>query len=309
MLTGSVRPAAIALLLTVTVASCSARPSQPASVLGDRTMTVASFDFPESVLLAELYAQALEAGGVSVDRLENLGPREVVMPALERGLVELVPEYSGAALRFLTLATQDGSADPDLTYRELRTQLSGGPLVALSPSTAQDQNAFAVTRATALRYGLHRLSDLRAIAPELTFGGPPECAQRQDCLQGLENTYGLRFRAVETLDVGGPVTTSALQNGQIDVGLILSSDGSVPRLGLVPLVDDRGLQAAQQVVPIVRRSALSLADGSVRQILDSVSSHLTTSDLQRLNARISVDGASPDAVASAWLRQEGLAGP
>jgi glycine betaine/choline ABC-type transport system substrate-binding protein len=156
--------------------ACGASPSTVrTSVLGDDAISVASFNFPESTVLAEIYAQALEGAGVRIDRQLALGPRELVEPALQRGLVELVPEYAGSALAFTTLGGAPGAGDQEDTNRALAEALAPRGIMALEPARAEDQNGFAVTRATAERYGLRTISDLTSVASALTFGGPVEC--------------------------------------------------------------------------------------------------------------------------------------
>ena len=137
-------------------------------------------------MLAEIYSQALERGGYHVRRAFDLGPREFVAPALARGLVEFVPEYAGTALQFSSLGTRSATGNVRATAESLDRALEKHHVTALAPAPAQDANAFVVTRRTAVREHLRRLSDLAAVAPQLTFGGPPECPSRPQCLAGLE---------------------------------------------------------------------------------------------------------------------------
>jgi osmoprotectant transport system substrate-binding protein len=279
----------------------SATPASPGGPPATtHAVRVASFDFPESEVLAEIYGQTLRAHGVAVDRELDLGARELVMPALIRGLVDIVPEYTGAALEFLDGGTGLAVPDPKATYALLRRRLASNGLTALHAAPAQDQNALAVTRATADRLGLHAISDLRGRAADLTLGGPPECPARPLCLLGLRRTYGLRFR--NFVPFGDTATTaSALRDGAIDVGVLFSTDGTIRRDQLVPLADDRGLQPADNVVPVLRSVTLRAIGTDVAARLDDVSSHLTTSVLRSLNARVAA-GESPADVAARWLR-------
>jgi osmoprotectant transport system substrate-binding protein len=269
---------------------------------------VASFDFPESSILAQLYGQTLRAAGVPVRYHLELGARELVMPALIRGLVDLVPEYSGAALEFLDGGSGLAAPDPGVTYRALARQLASRGLTALAPSSAQDQNALAVTRETASRLGLRTISDLAGRSGDLTLGGPPECPDRPLCLAGLEETYGLRFGDFVALDSAATVS-NALASDAIDVGVLFSTDGTIRQRHLVALADDRDLQPADNVVPIARDAALARLDADVRRRMDRVSRTLTTVDLRLLNARVEFEGSSPAEVARDWLTSHELPAP
>jgi osmoprotectant transport system substrate-binding protein len=294
--------AVLAISIAFTVGCSGSAPAQPAPALGDDRVTIGSFDFPESTLLAELYAQALEGHGFAVERRFGLGPRELVLPALQRGLLELVPEYVGSALAFL-----GGEPTPAVTptLLRLRGHLAGRGLAALDPAPAQDQNGFVVTAQTAERLGARNLSDLAPDAADLTLGGPPECPGRQLCLRGLEDTYGLRFGAFLPLDAGGPLTLEALLSGAIDVGLMFTTDGTIERRGLVLLGDDRDLQPAENVVPIARTDALRRFGPAFGEVLDSVSAALDTQTLRGLNAAVDA-GGTPEEVARNWLDAHGL---
>jgi osmoprotectant transport system substrate-binding protein len=288
--------------------ACSRTPETGASALEDDAITVASFNFRESELLAELYGQALEAAGFRVHLQLGLGTRELVQPALERGLVELVPEYTGSLLEFLA-GPDSAGPDPEEVRRQLASALQGHGIVALEPAHAQDRNGFVVTRATARRYGLRTISDLVPVAETLSFGGPPECRVRPLCLPGLASAYGLTFARFVPLDPSGPVTIAALTEDEVQVALVFTSDGAISANGLVVLRDDRHLQPAENVVPVVREEALRRFGPRLSETLDAVSVLLTTETLRELNADVSSRGRTPRAVAADWLRSHGLAGP
>jgi osmoprotectant transport system substrate-binding protein len=275
--------------------------------LGDDAITIGSFDFQESELLAHLYGQALESRGYRVILELDVGPRELVQPALAGGLVELVPDYAGTALDFLSLGAADQTADVGLTHRGLVRALRGTRVAALAPSRAQDANAVVVTRRTALRHHLRDISDLEAAAPGLTFGGPPECPTRPLCLAGLEDTYGLTFGDFLALDASGPLTRQALGDAHVDVGLLFTTDPALTDDDLVVLGDDRRLQPAENVTPLVRTEVVDRWGERVVRAIDAVSHRLTTADLQEMNARVAEGAGSPAAVAGAWLSAEGLA--
>jgi len=264
---------------------------------------IASFNFPESEILAYVYGLALQGQGFRVDIGPNIGTRELVEPALSRGLVDFVPEYQGSALAFFTLGKQRASADVDTTYRSLVAALAGRQVLALSASPAQDGNAIVVTRRTAARYGLHSISDLTHVAGRLRFGGPPECPQRPFCLLGLQQRYGLHFEQFIPLDSGGPLTLQALESREIDVALLFSTDPSIAG-DLVELTDDRSLQPAENVTPLVREDVLERGGAALALAIDEVSAHLSTDVLRTLNAR--VPGQNPRVIAESWLRDQGL---
>ena len=202
-------------------------------------VTVGSFDFPESVLLADIYAGALTAQGFPVRVLPDLGPRELVDPALMSGLVQVVPEYSGSALEFVSVGRQSATSDVTATGRALAGWAAGRGLVAGRPSAAQDANVIVVTVATAARYDLRSVADLARVAPRLAFGGPPECPEEVYCLLGLKQVYGLRFRAFIPLDAGGPLTLQALEAGDTGVALLFSTDPAITADHLVVLASMR----------------------------------------------------------------------
>jgi osmoprotectant transport system substrate-binding protein len=307
------RRSAVAAITAVSVllAGCTPDARDPVtasggSALEDDAITVGGFNFDESTLLAELYAQALEAEGFTVQRRLDVGPREIVLPALELGMLELVPEYSGAALEYYTdeLVTGIGSGE---TLRRLRAAVEPVGLRTLAAAPAQDRDVLAVTRATAERHDLERVSDLRGLAPRLVFGAPPECPVRPTCLPGLERVYDLRFADFVALDVGGPVTSSALLEGIVDVAQVFTTDADVLLHDFVILIDDRGLQPAQNVVPIVRPEVAQRFGPQVASTVEAVSRRLTTHQVAVMDELIE-RGRSAESVAADWLARRGLGG-
>jgi osmoprotectant transport system substrate-binding protein len=295
----------LAMLLLVACASLG-RPADPApeSATEDDAVTVGSFDFTESAIVAELYAQALERGGVRVVRQLRLGPREVVAPALQRGLVELVPEYSGSLYGFLT-----GSPSPtdDLQARSaMATALASRGLAQLAWSPAEDANAFAVTAVFAAEHDLETLSDLAEVSG-LTLGGPAECEERPLCRPGLEETYRITFDAFVPLDLSGPLTADALSQGVVDVALVFTTSPILDGPAFVVLQDDRALQPSEHVTPIVHASVLDRFGREVADPVNDVSSLLTTLELRGLNADVERGEGSVRAVAAAWLDAHGFA--
>ena len=296
----------VAGVLLIVAAACGSDDSdEPApSALNDDAVTVASFNFPESQVLAEIYSQALEAGGYEVRRALSLGPREFVEPALAGGLVELVPEYAGTALQFLSAGATASSPDAATAKNALQEVVAARGVTVLASAPAQDANTVVVPRETAELYGLRSISDLQPIAPELTFGGPPECPTRPLCLLGLENTYGLRFKEFVPLDAGGPLTRQALRGNQVDAALMFTTDPAIATDDLVELEDDLRLQPAENVTPLLRNEVIERFGDDVVRLLDAVSARLTTAGLRELNAQLQ-RGASTADVARAWLETTG----
>ncbi len=258
---------------------------------------VASFDFAESELLAELYAQALEAEGLPVVRLGPIGPREIVAPALEIGQIDVVPEYLGTALQYI--GAPDPNPDTESALADLSDRLEERGLTPLAASRAEDKNVIVVTAERARRDDLEDISDLARYADELRFGGPAECRDRPLCLLGLNRVYGLSFaefvpqRSLE-------FTAEALRRGEIDVGLMFSTAAELETSDLVVLNDDRGLQPAENLVPIVRTEALEIWGPELASALDAMAPLLTTTELRLLNASVA-RGLTVESVARAWL--------
>ena len=279
----------------------------PAGGPGRPVIVVGSFDFPESVTLAYLYADALAGRGYPVRVLPDLGPRELVDPALMAGLIQLVPEYTGSALEFVSLGRVPATANVVATAAALATAMTGRGLVVGQPAAAQDGNAIVVTAGTAVRYRLRTISSLAAVANRLVFGGPPECPERAYCLPGLRLTYGLRFRQFVALDADGPLTKQALAAGDIGVALLFTTDPAIAARHLVVLADNRGLQPAENVVPVLRQATADRYGPGLLTVLDAVSARLTTAALAEMDAEVELGNLDPQAAARQWLRAAGLA--
>jgi osmoprotectant transport system substrate-binding protein len=259
---------------------------------------VASFNFNESVIVAEIYAQGLEANGYEVERKLNLGNREVVKPALESGEIDLVPEYVGS-VAFALGAEQ--SADSQATWEAAKTAFEALGVTLLQYSPAQDKNAYVVTAETAAELGLTTVSDLQPVAGDLIFGGPPECPERPLCLEGLQEVYGLEFAEFVSLDSAGPITIAALEGGEIDVALLFTTQGIIAEKGWVSLEDDMGLNPAENLVPAIRTEVVDAYGADLVALLESYSEALTTEDLTELNRRADLDQEDPALLAEEWL--------
>ena len=296
----SPRPAASPLAVPSPSAAAS-----PVAGGAKPTIKMGSANFPEQVILGELYAQILEANGFTIERHLNLGSREIVWPALESGQIDMYPEYLATLERFLAKDQSKASSDPAATQKALQDVLTPKNITVLDYSQALDQNGFAVTKATADKYKLSKMSDLQPVANQLVLGGTPECPQRPFCLLGLMQTYGLMFKDFKPLDTGGPLTVAALENGEIDVGELFTTDPNIGLKGFIELEDDKHLQLADNIAPVVRNDILNRAP-ELRQLANSVSSKLTTPDLIDMNKQVGIDHKDAKDVAQAYLKDKGL---
>lgn len=199
---------------------------------GSGKVVVGAANFSENQIVANLYATALKAVGFQAT-VRTVGNREIYEPELEKGSLTVVPEYAGTLTEFLNKkanganAAAKASSDLAATVQALTALGERFGLTFGQPSQAADQNAFAVTTAFADKYGVKTLSDLAAKCGAVVLGGPPECPQRPFCKPGLEKTYGLQFASFKALDAGGPLTKTAIKQGQVAIGLVFSSDGSL----------------------------------------------------------------------------------
>jgi osmoprotectant transport system substrate-binding protein len=297
--------AAVAVSLALLVAACGGGNdalqggNQPAN---SSKVIIGSTNFPEQLILAQMYAAVLEKAGVDVTTRLNLGNREVVFPALEKGEIQLLPEYNGSVLSFLDpKATATTSQEVNAALAPL---LQAKNLVALQPSPAEDKDGWAVTKETAAKYNLKTLDDLKPVASQLVVGGPPELKTRPAGLPGLKKVYGIpEFKEFKALDAGGPLTVSALKKGDIDVGRVFTTQGVIAAEGWVLLEETKPLEPAQNVVPIGRTDAMT---DPVKNALNSLSAKITTAELTKLNAQVDVDKKDPESVARDWLTQQGL---
>lgn len=292
------------VLLATLALVCGCTDSQQPSTARPPALVVASFDFAESALLAEIYAQALEHAGVPVRRELRLGSRELVLPALRQGLVDVVPEYLGSALATVS-PTGPEPTDRAAAHARLAAALRADRLEVLTPAAAQNQNGLAVTRPTAERLRVRTTSGLIPHARRLTLTGPTECPRRPFCLQGLAKAYGLSFASFVPYDDEADRLT-ALEQGVVDVAVVFTTDGRLAAGDLVLLADDRHLQPAENVVPIVSDRGLQRYGARVRTALDAVSARLDTTSLAFLNWRVDVAGSTPRAEAHGWLVRHGL---
>jgi osmoprotectant transport system substrate-binding protein len=267
------------------------------------TIVVGSTNFGEQEILGEIFAQALENAGYPVETKFQLGSREVVNPALKDGQIDLMAEYTGT---LLTFEGGTSSTDTDQTHSDLIEVMEPQGITVLDYAPAQDKNGFVVTKATADEFGFEKVSDLASENGNLVLGGPPECPERPLCLQGLTDVYGLEFASFQPLDVGGPLTVAALEGGEIEVGLLFTSDGVIAAKGFVLLEDDQNLQPAENIVPVIRTEVLDQYDDALSDLLNDVASKITTAELSELNKRFGIDAEDADTLAREWLADNGF---
>jgi osmoprotectant transport system substrate-binding protein len=264
-------------------------------------LTVGSDNFPEAQIVGEMYAQVLEDAGYEIDRQLSIDAREVRLPAMENGEIDVAPEYLASLLSVIAEGTTP-SNDPQEVTQQLEEPLAEMGLEVLQYSTAVDTNAFVVTSETAGEQGLSAVSDLQPLAGDWTLGAPAECPKRPFCIPGLKKVYGIEFGDFKPLEYG-PATVAALESGAVDVALLFSTDPLIVARDLVLLEDDKNLQAADNITPLVTEDA---ARGELPELLDKVSAALTTQKVTDLNARVTIDQEDPATVASDFLEAEGI---
>jgi len=296
--------AVVALTLALSACSSSKKTDSGGSTTGTNTnagsITIGSAGFAESEILAEIYAGALRAKGVTVKTQLDIGERPIYFKALQDGSIDFFPEYNGSILSYLDKnATAKSTADVDAA---LKTAL-GSKLTALNSAAAQDSDTITVTKTTADKYHLTSIGDLAAVAKDLTLGAPAQFKTRPDGVPALKSVYGVQFGTFTTTSAGGKVTVDALKNGSIDAADIFSTDPAIAANGFVSLQDPKSMFAAQNIVPIVTTAKLT---DVITETANAVSAKLDTATLASLVAKVQNDGEKADAVAKAWLASVGL---
>lgn len=266
---------------------------------GGEGVAIGSANFPGNVLLAEIYAAALEDAGVEVTKTLNIGNRETYIAGLEDGSIDLIPEYTGALTTYFNPDAE--ASESDAVYAELQDALPDG-LTVLEPSAAEDKDAIVVTRETADEFSLAAIGDLAPEAPNLVLGGPPEFAERPYGVPGLSEVYGLEFASFRPLAAGSNLTVQSLLNGQVDAANIFTTNPAIAENDLVVLDDPESLFAAQNVVPLISEDALT---PEIETALNEVSSALTTDELSAMMSEVITDGQDPATVARAFVDSNG----
>jgi glycine betaine/choline ABC-type transport system substrate-binding protein len=269
------------------------------------TITVGSKNFTEQFILGEIYAQALQAAGYKVKKQLNLGSEQIALKALKAGRVDAYPEYTGTILTsFCKVKDKDVSHDPAAAFAQSKACLVKDDITAEKPTPFTDSNGFAVTQATAKKLGnITTLSDLKDKASTLTVSGPPECQQRVDCLLGLEQTYGLKFKKFLSIDLAK--RHEVIKNGQTDVGEVFTTDGQIKADNLVLLKDDKQLFPPYNATLLAKTSVADAAGPDFAKTVDLVTAGLTLPVMQELNSRVDLDKETPAAVAKQYLKEAG----
>jgi osmoprotectant transport system substrate-binding protein len=296
---------AVVLASSLAVAACGS--SSKTTTTGSNgtgdvgTIIVGSANFPENVVLMEIYAQALEAKGFKTTRKGNLGKREVIFPAMQKGELDLLPEYTNGLLSYVTKG-KPNATDIAGQVAELKSTLPAD-LTVLTPSTAEDKDTITCNEATATKYSLKTLSDLFAHAADINLGGPPEFRTRKPFGLAGFGDLGAEFKSFVPLDTGGPLTVAALKDGKVDCANLFSTSGAITANNFTPLADDKKLVPAEAVLPFIVKAK---ATEPVTSTLDSVSAKLDTAGLAGLVKQLEVDKAKPETVATDWLKGAGL---
>jgi osmoprotectant transport system substrate-binding protein len=267
---------------------------------GSMSITVGSANFPENELLAEIYAGALAAKGVTVKKTLKIAARETYVPALKNGEIDLIPEYTGAFSKYLN---PDADISNDAAALASLKAALPSTLTALNPAPAQDKDSITVTRATATQYNLKTIDDLVPVAKDLVLGGPPEWKNRSYGVPGLKKTYGLIFKDFKALDTAGPLTVQALKNGQVQAANLFTTDPAIKANDFVSLTDTKSFFGSQNVIPVLTAAK---ATPEVTAALNAVSAKLDTDTLATLVTKVVVDKQDASAVAADWLKANGL---
>jgi osmoprotectant transport system substrate-binding protein len=268
-------------------------------------VTIGSKNFTEQKVLGEIYAQALAAAGYDVSKELNLGDEKTALKAVEGGDISAYPEYTGTALLSFFGVTADKLPNDETTaYDEAKAGFAKKGLTALPPTPFVSSNEVAVTKETADKLGLSKISDLEGKSQDLTLYGSPECRQRLDCKLGLEQVYGLKFKRFVPVDIA--LRHEVLKKGQADVSIVFTTDPQNKREGFVLLEDDKGMFPPYNSTLVVRDDVIEKAGGDLAKTVELVNKDLTDEVMQELNARVDIDKSTPEDVAGEYLKETGL---
>jgi osmoprotectant transport system substrate-binding protein len=270
-------------------------------------VTIGSKNFTEQKVLGEIYAQSLAAAGYSVSKELNLGDEKTALKALEGGDISAYPEYTGTALlSFFGYTADKLPSDEGEAFDLAKEGFAKKNLTALPPTPFVSSNEVAVTKETADKLGLSKISDLKGKSQDLTLYGSPECRQRLDCLLGLEKVYGLKFKKFVPVDIA--LRHEVLSKGQADVSIVFTTDPQIKREGEVLLEDDKGMFPPYNSTLVIRNDVLQKAGPDFAKTVELVNKDLTDEVMQELNARVDIDKSTPEQVAGEYLKETGLIG-
>src|SRR3954451_24305300 len=274
------------------------------SANSSKNVTIGSKNFTEEYILGQIYAQALKAAGYNVKTQLNLGSEQIAFKAVKSGQVDAYPEYTGTALTsFFKRKATDVPHDEQKAYQKAKAGFAKEGLSALPPTPFTDSNGVGMLKATADKLKVTTISDLKDKASTLTFSGTPECPQRPDCLLGLKQTYGLKFKKVVPVDPS--LRYSVLEKKKADVGIVFTTDGQLAQGKVKLLEDDMHMFPPYNVTLVFKKDALDKLGPDARKTIAMVQQGLTTEAMQELNSRVDIDKQTPAAVAKAYLTESG----
>ena len=276
---------------------------------GKVTLTIGSKNFTEQIVLGEIYSQALQAAGYKVHKALDLGSEQVALQALKAGQISGYPEYTSTALTsFFDAAPEDVPSDAQKAYTESKTDFEKEGLTAFPPTPFASANAVGTLKSTADKLGLKNVSDLKGKSQDLTLYGSPECRQRVDCLVGLQDGYGLKFKSFTPVDIG--LRYTVLDKGQADLSILFTTDAQLAadKDKYVILNDDKHIFPAGNVIFVTDQNVVKKAGPDYQKTITEAQSGLTTKVMQELDARVDIDRQQPADVAHQYLKAAGYIG-
>jgi len=312
----------LALALAVGVAACGSDDDGDSGEGGDGggaivsnpdnagvSLTIGSKNFPEQEILGEIYAQALQAAGYKVKTDLNLGSETVALKSVKSGQISGYPEYASTALTsFFGKEPEEVPADAQGAWEEANAEFEKEGLTAFEPTPFASANAVGTTTATADKYELENVSDLEGVSEELTLYGSPECRQRIDCLAGLEELYGLKFKSFKPVDIG--LRYTVLEKGQADLSILFTTDPqlSAEKDKFVILEDDKEVFPAGNVIFVTDKAVAEEAGPDFEATILEVQEGLTLPVMQELDARVELEKQTPKEAAASYLKSAGYTG-
>ena len=295
-----------ASVLALVLSACSTGGGSSASASASKPkVIIGSANFYESALVGEIYAQALEAKGFSVDRKFNFGTRSLTNAALKSGQLNLMPEYIGSDA---TELKAKATGDPQATFDALKAALDPLGLTVLQFAPGADQNGFAVRKETADTLSLKTLSDAGKVANQLKWGLPPECSTNPSCGQALKDAYGVDITAVQWVKLApcSVAMATALNSKKVDIGEFCTTQPDIARFNFVLLQDDKQSQSADNMAPVLRKDLLAAGGSTLSDTLNAVSAKLTTDQLTQMGVKVDVNKENPATVAKQFLQDNSL---
>jgi osmoprotectant transport system substrate-binding protein len=275
------------------------------------TVVISGQNFGEMQIMAAMYQQVLENAGYTVPAPKLVTTRDVYVPGLKSGDIDVVPDYLAGMADFLNTDANGADApvistnSPEATLKKLKPLADDAGITMLEPAEATDQNAFAVTTDFAEENNLTTLSDLAALNQPIVLAAPPDCKGRPDCEGGLTSVYGLDITKIIPLDYDSAAAKDSVTSGESDLGEVATTDAALEQEGLVALEDDKGIQPAQNLIPAVNSDFLN-ENPDVATVLNKLSATLTTDDLAQMDLEVAVNRQQPEDVAQEYLESKGL---